>query len=66
MKAPDCSLDGASACAQASRDAASSSADLLDTVNSLEALRCTDLEMQGVLLGLERKEDRRQVQDITL
>ena len=53
VKEPDCSLDGASAFAQASRDAASDSADLLDTVSSLEALRCTDLQMQGELLGLE-------------
>ena len=26
-----------------------------DTVSSLEPLRCTDLKMQGVLLGLEKK-----------
>ena len=47
------SLDGANACVRASRDAARSSADLLDTVSSLEALRCTDLQMHGVFLGLE-------------
>ena len=55
VKEPDCSLDGARAFAQASRDAASNSADLLHTVSSLEALRCTDLQMHGVLLGLEEK-----------
>ena len=51
VKEPDCS-------------AASSSADLLDTVSSLEALRCTDLQMHGVVLGLEG--DYRRVQDMTL
>ena len=29
--------------------------DFDDTVSSLEALRCTDLQMQGVMLGLEGK-----------
>ena len=29
--------------------------DFHDTVNSLQALRCTDLQVQGVLLGLEKK-----------
>ena len=65
VREPDCSLDGASTCAQASRDTARNSADVPDTVSSLEALRCTDLQMHGVLLGLEEKKDR-QVQDMTL
>ena len=55
VKEPDCSLDGASAFVQASRETARNSADSPDTVSSLEALRCTDLQMHGVLLGLEEK-----------